>query len=157
AVYTIAIVTAPAIGPTLGGWITDSYSWRWVFFINIPIGLLSLLLSGAVLSDPPQFIKERLANKGKMEIDYIGIIRVALGFGALEVVLDKGEREDWLESTFIVAFLVTAIVALVAGAIWEWTRKDPVVDLTLLKERNFALASVLYFVVFFILFASTLL
>src|SRR5499425_3744844 len=157
AVYSIAIVTAPAIGPTLGGWITDSYSWRWVFFINIPIGLLSLLLSGAFISDPPQFTRERRANKGKLRVDYIGILLVAVGFGCLEVVLDKGEREDWLQSSFIAAFLVTAVVALVLGTIWELTRKDPVVDLTLLKERNFALASVLYFILFFILFASTLL
>jgi MFS transporter, DHA2 family, multidrug resistance protein len=157
AVYSIAIVTAPAIGPTLGGWITDTYSWRWVFFINIPIGLLSLLLSGSLISDPPQFTRERLANKGKLKVDYIGILLVAIGFGCLEVVLDKGEREDWLQSSFIVAFLVTAIVALVAGVVWELKRKDPVVDLTLLKERNFALASGLYFIVFFILFASTLL
>jgi len=157
AVYSIAIVTAPVIGPTLGGWITDSYSWRWVFFINIPIGLISLLLSGALISDPPQFTRERLANKGKVRVDYIGILLVAVGFGCLEVVLDKGEREDWLESSFIVAFLVTAIVALVAGVVWELRRKDPVVHLTLLKERNFALASVLYFIIFFILFASTLL
>jgi len=157
AVYSIAIVTAPAIGPTLGGWITDTYSWRWVFFINIPIGLLSLLLSGSLISDPPEFTRERRANKGKLKVDYIGILLVAIGFGCLEVVLDKGEREDWLQSSFIVAFLVTAIGALVAGVVWELKRKDPVVDLTLLKERNFALASGLYFIVFFILFASTLL
>ena len=157
AVYSIAIVTAPAIGPTLGGWITDTYSWRWVFFINIPIGLLSLLLSSSLISDPPQFTRERRENKGKLRVDYVGILLVALGFGCLEVVLDKGDREDWLESRFIVAFLVTAIAALVAGVVWELKRKDPVVDLTLLKERNFALASVLYFIVFFILFASTLL
>lgn len=157
AVYSIAIVTAPAIGPTLGGWITDSYSWRWVFFINIPIGLLSLLLSGALISDPPAYTKERQANKGKLKIDYVGILLVAIGFGCLEVVLDKGEREDWLDSNFIVVFLAAAIIALVAGIAWELTRDDPVVDLTLLKERNFALASVMYFVVFFILFSSTLL
>jgi DHA2 family multidrug resistance protein len=157
AVYSIAIVTAPAIGPTLGGWITDTYSWRWVFFINIPIGLLSLLLSSSLISDPPQFTRERRENKGKLRVDYVGILLVALGFGCLEVVLDKGDREDWLESRFIVAFLITAIAALVAGVVWELKRKDPVVDLTLLKERNFALASVLYFIVFFILFASTLL
>jgi len=157
AVYSIAIVTAPVIGPTLGGWITDSYSWRWVFFINIPIGLLSLLLSSALISDPPQFTRERRANKGKLKVDYIGILLVAVGFGCLEVVLDKGEREDWLQSSFIVAFLVTAVVALAVGVIWELTRKDPVVDLTLLKERNFALASALYFMLFFIVFASTLL
>jgi DHA2 family multidrug resistance protein len=157
AVYSIAIVTAPVIGPTLGGWITDSYSWRWVFFINIPIGLLSLMLSSALISDPPQFTKERRANKGKLRVDYIGILLVAVSFGCLEVVLDKGEREDWLQSNFIVAFLVTAVVALAVGVIWELTRKDPVVDLTLLKERNFALASALYFMLFFIVFASTLL
>ena len=153
AVYSIAIVTAPVIGPTLGGWITDTYSWRWVFFINIPIGLLSLLLSGVMISDPPQFTRERRENKGKLRIDYIGILLVAVGFGCLEVVLDKGEREDWLQSSFIVAFLATAVVALVVGVIWELTRKDPVVDLTLLKERNFALA----IIVFFIVFSSTLL
>src|SRR5436190_1999750 len=157
AVYSIAIVTAPVIGPTLGGWITDTYSWRWVFFINIPIGLLSLLLSGALISDPPQFTRERRENKGKLRVDYIGILLVAVGFGCLEVVLDKGEREDWLQSSFIVAFLVTAIVALVVGIIWELTRKDPVVDLTLLKERNFALAIIVFFIVFFIVFSSTLL
>jgi len=157
AVYSIAIVSAPAIGPTLGGWITDTYSWRWVFFINIPIGLLSLLLSGALISDPPEYTRERRANKGKLRIDYIGILLVAVGFGCLEVVLDKGEREEWLQSSFIVAFLITSIVALVAGVVWELTRKDPVVDLTLLKERNFALSSILYFIVFFILFSSTLL
>jgi len=95
-----------------------------VFFINIPIGLLSLLLSSALISDPPQFTKERRANKGKLRVDYIGILLVAVGFGCLEVVLDKGEREDWLQSSFIVAFLVTAVVALVVGVIWELTRKD---------------------------------
>src|SRR5262249_56191805 len=86
AVYSIAIVTAPAIGPTLGGWITDSYSWRWVFFINIPIGLLSLLLSGALISDPPQFTRERRANKGKLRVDYIGLLLVAPGFRFLEAL-----------------------------------------------------------------------
>ena len=156
AVYSIAIVTAPAIGPTLGGWITDSYSWRWIFFINIPIGILSLFLSGALISDSAEFTKERHANKDRLKIDYVGILLVAIGFGCLEVVLDKGEREDWLQSGFIVAFLSIAIIALVVGVFWELNRKDPVVDLTLLKERNFALASALYFIVFFLLFSSTL-
>src|SRR5438477_299825 len=84
---SIANVSAPAIGPTLGRWITDTYSWRWVFFINIPIGLLSLLLSSALISDPPEYTRERRANKGKLRIDYIGILLVAVGFGCLEVVL----------------------------------------------------------------------
>src|SRR5258707_15726619 len=105
AVYSIAIVTAPVIGPTIGGWITDSYSWRWVFFINIPIGLLSLLLSGALISDPPEYTRERRARKGKIRIDYIGILLVAGGFGCLEVGLGKSEGEDWLQSSFLGAFL----------------------------------------------------
>jgi DHA2 family multidrug resistance protein len=157
AVYSIAIVTAPAIGPTLGGWITDSYSWRWIFFINIPIGILSLILTGLLVSDSEKFTQEREVVRGRLSIDYVGILLVAVGFGCLEVVLDKGEREDWFASSFIVFFLTTAVVALVSGVIWELRHKNPVVDLTLLKERNFALASVLYFVVFFILFSSTLL
>jgi DHA2 family multidrug resistance protein len=157
AAYSIAIVTAPAVGPTLGGWITDSYSWRWIFFINVPIGLLSLALTWAFVFDPPEYTRARRAARGAMRIDYVGILLVAVGFGCLEVVLDKGEREDWLASTFIVAFLVVAVVALVAVVVWELRVEDPVVDLALLKERNFALAGVLYFVVFFVLYASTLL
>ncbi len=157
AVYSIAIVTAPVIGPTLGGWITDSYSWRWVFFINIPIGLLSLLLSSSLISDPPQFTRERRAKKRKARGDYNGLLAVAGRFGRLGGGPDKGAAGGVAHSGFIVAFLVTAVVALVVGVIWELTRKDPVVDLTLLKERNFALASSLYFIVFFIVFASTLL
>src|SRR5258707_4968807 len=108
AVYSIAIVTAPVIGPTLGGWITDSYSWRWVFFINIPIGLLSLLLSSALISDPPQFTKERRAHKSQLTGDYHGILLLAVGFGCLEVVLDKGEREGRPPSRLYLPFPVTA-------------------------------------------------
>jgi MFS transporter, DHA2 family, multidrug resistance protein len=159
ALYSMAIVTAPAVGPPLGGWITDHFTWRWIFFINVPIGLLSLVLTSRLVSDPPQFIAEVKAARagGKLRIDYIGISLIAIGFGALEIVLDKGQREDWLESDFIIIFLSVAVTALVAAAIYEWRHHDPVVEIQLFKERNFALANVLYFAFFFVLFGSTVL
>jgi DHA2 family multidrug resistance protein len=159
ALYSMAIVTAPAIGPPLGGWITDHFSWRWVFFINVPIGLISLLLTSRLVSDPPQFIEEVKAARagGKLKIDYFGISLIALGFGSLEIVLDKGQREDWLDSHFIVTVLCIALAALVAAAIYEWRHHDPVVEIQLFKERNFALSNILYFIFSFVLFGSTVL
>src|SRR5246127_4246063 len=119
ALYSMAIVTAPVVGPPLGGWITDNWSWRWVFFINIPIGIISLLLTSRLLSDPPEFKQEVEAAKkaGRLKVDYLGILLIALGFACLEVVLDRGERLDWFESNFIVAFFAVAIVALVVAVV----------------------------------------
>jgi MFS transporter, DHA2 family, multidrug resistance protein len=159
ALYSMAIVTAPAIGPPLGGWITDSFSWRWIFFINIPIGLLSLVLTSRIVSDPPEFKREveEARAAGKLKIDYMGILMVAIGFACLEVVLDRGERLDWFESKLIVSFFVVAIAALVFAIIWELHHPDPVVEIALLKERNFALANAYYFLFGFVLFGSTVL
>jgi DHA2 family multidrug resistance protein len=159
ALYSMAIVTAPAIGPPLGGWITDSFSWRWIFFINIPIGIVSLVLTSRFVSDPPEFTHEveEARKAGKLQIDYAGILLVAIGFACLEVVLDRGQREDWFESHFIVAFFFIAIAALVAALIWELRHLDPVVEVTLLKDRNFAIANAYYFLFGFILFGSTVL
>jgi len=159
ALYSMAIVTAPAIGPPLGGWITNSFSWRWIFFINIPIGILSLLMTSRIVSDPPEFKREvdTARAAGKLKVDYAGILLVAIGFACLEVVLDRGERLDWFESNFIVGFFAIAIAALVFAVIWELRHPDPVVEIGLLKERNFAIANAFYFIFGFVLYGSTVL
>jgi DHA2 family multidrug resistance protein len=159
ALYSMAIVTAPVIGPPLGGWITDHWNWRWVFFINVPIGLLSLLLTNRLVHDPPAFIEEVAAARrgGKLTIDAWGIALVAIGFACLEVVLDRGQREDWFESNFVLLFGTIALLALAAAIVWEWRHEEPVVEIRLLRERNFALANIFYFVFGFVLFGSTVL
>jgi DHA2 family multidrug resistance protein len=159
ALYSMAIVTAPVIGPPLGGWITDNWSWRWIFFINIPIGIVSLLLTRRLVSDPPEFTREVEAARrgGKLRVDGLGIFLVALGFACLEVVLDRGQTEDWFESRFIVAFFSVALVALISAVFWEWRHPDPVVEIRLLGDRNFAIANVYYFLFGFALFGSTVL
>jgi MFS transporter, DHA2 family, multidrug resistance protein len=159
ALYSMAIVTAPAIGPILGGWITDSFSWRWIFFINLPLGVVSLVLTSRLVSDPPAFREEvaALRRSGHLRIDVVGILLVALGFACLEVVLDRGQREDWLESPFVATFLIVALLSLAIGYFWEWHYPDPVVEVKLLKDRNFALASSFYFLFGIVLFGSTVL
>ncbi len=159
ALYSMAIVTAPAVGPPLGGWITDNFSWRWVFFINVPVGLVSLLLSNRLVHDPPEFTQERRDARrgGQLRIDHIGIVLIAIGFACLEVVLDRGERDDWLGSHFITTFLAIAVVAIAAAIWWEWHNNDPVIELTLLRERNFAISCTYYFLFAFGLFGSTVL
>ena len=159
ALYSMAIVTAPAIGPPLGGWITDHWSWRWVFFINIPIGIISLILTSRVVSDPPAFKREVEAARkdGKLKIDGWGIFSVAMAFACLEVVLDRGQTEDWFESHFIVIFFTISMVALLFAVVWEWHHPDPVVEIRLLADRNFALANIFYFMFGFTLYGSTVL
>jgi len=154
AVYGMAVVTAPAIGPTLGGWITDNFSWRWIFFINIPVGILSILLTSRLIQDPPYFKRRKLSET---KIDYVGLGFVALGLGALQIVLDKGQREDWFESHFIVILSVICVASLVFVAIWEWRHKDPIIDLHLFRDRTFGVSNLLMFMLGFALLGSTLL
>ncbi len=157
ALYSMAIVMAPAVGPTLGGFITDNYSWRWVFFINIPVGILSLVLTSQLIHDSPEFEQEARESMrgGKLRIDYLGILLIALGLGCLEVVLDKGQEDDWFGSSFIVTFFIVSMVCLVLAVVWEWFHDDPVVDIRMLLERNFALSCGIYLLLGAILFGTT--
>jgi DHA2 family multidrug resistance protein len=158
AIYGVAVVTAPAIGPTVGGWITDNFTWRWIFFINIPVGIVSLFLTSFMLEDPPYFVKERAQRlKTKLRVDYWGIIFIALGLGFLQIVLDKGERDDWLASPFIRISSIIAVAGLALAIYWEFKEKDPVVDLSLLKNRNFGISAFLMFMVGVVLLGSTVL
>jgi len=154
AIYGVAVVTAPAIGPTLGGWITDNFSWRWIFFINIPVGIISLLLTSRLIQDPPYFRRRKV---GETHIDYIGLSFVALGLGTLQIVLDKGQRDDWFESQFITILTMIAVAALLFVIFWEWKQKDPIIDLHLFRERTFAISNLLMFMLGFALLGSTLL
>jgi len=154
AVYGIAVVMAPAIGPTLGGWITDNFTWRWIFFINIPVGIISLLLTSRLIQDPPYFKRRKLSET---HIDYTGLGFVALGLGTLQVILDKGQRDDWFDSSFIVWLTVISVASLIFVILWEWHQKDPVIDLHLFRNPTFAAANFLMFMLGFALLGSTLL
>lgn len=157
AVYGIAVVVAPAIGPTLGGWITDNYSWRWIFYINIPVGILSLFLSYHLVHDSAGARRERDAIwKGGLRIDYIGFILVTLGIGSLQIILDKGQEDDWFASNFIRFFGTLAGLGLSAAIVWElFVAPTPVVDVRLLKDRSFLFAVILMFGVGFVLTSTT--
>jgi DHA2 family multidrug resistance protein len=154
AVYGMAVVLAPAIGPTLGGFITDHYNWRWVFFINVPVGIASLFLSNHFVTDPPH-LKEMKGKTGG--IDYIGLSLIALGLGTLEVVLDKGQEDDWFHAPIIVWFSIIAVVSLVSFVVWEWKQAHPVVDVRMFKSRNFAASNIMMFVLGVSLFGTTVL
>jgi DHA2 family multidrug resistance protein len=156
AAYGIAVVFAPAIGPTLGGWITDNFTWRWVFLLNVPVGILLSLLAGRVLADPPELVAQRKARLGAgLHLDYAGLALLVLGMGALQIVLDKGQEDDWFASAFITHLSIVSAVSFVAFVVWELRRADPIVDLGLLADRNFAVGNVLMFVLGFVLLAST--
>ncbi|WP_263358217.1 DHA2 family efflux MFS transporter permease subunit [Acidicapsa ligni] len=157
ALYTIAIVTAPAIGPVLGGWITDNYNWRWVFLINLPIGILSLFLTSRFVHDPPAFEAERkkARESGGLRIDTIGILLVGVGSATLELFLDRGQIDDWFGSPFISWMFAISIACWALAIYWELTHDDPIIDLRLLANRNFAIATAFYFIFGVGLFATT--
>ena len=151
ALYAVTVIVAPTVGPTLGGWITDNYSWRWIFFINIPVGILSLLLVYRVIDDPPW---AKLKAGVAARIDYIGISLLVLGVGALQIMLDKGQEDDWFGSRFIATLAVLAVVGLVSLVIWEWFHKDPIIDVRMYRNWNFVQANIMIFVLGLVLFAA---
>src|SRR5215471_687233 len=156
AVYGMAVVLAPAIGPTLGGWITDHYSWRWIFYVNVPFGILSLFLSNIMVKDPPHLRQAAVQSK-RSPVDFTGMVLVGTGLGALQVVLDKGQRNDWFYSSMITLFSVTALAALAAFVVWEWRHQHPIVHVRLFKNPNFAVANLLMLTLGAALFGSTVL
>jgi DHA2 family multidrug resistance protein len=155
AVYGIAVVVAPTLGPWLGGWITDNFSWRWIFYINVPVGILSLGLTYLLVSDPPYMKRIKLSDG--FRIDYIGLGLISLGLGSLQIILDKGQRDDWFDSGFIRLFAVLMVVGLIGGVIRELKSKEPVVDFRMLKDRNFAISTLAMFFLGFVLYSSTVL
>ena len=154
AVYGMAVVVAPTIGPTFGGWLTDNFSWRWIFYINVPVGILSLYLTHRLVEDPPYLAEEREKRKS-IGIDYVGLSLIVLAIASLQIVLDKGQEEDWFSSTWITTLLVTALYALFVWVIWEWYHPNPIVDVQLFKRRNFATAMFFTFNLGMVLFGTT--
>jgi DHA2 family multidrug resistance protein len=151
AVYGVAAVFAPAIGPALGGWITDSFTWRWVFLLNVPVGIILTVVAWRALPN------DRPARRRGIDFDYLGFALLIVGMGALQLVLDRGQEDDWFSSSLITTLAITAVIGLAGFMLWELRRADPIVDLALLKHRNFAVGNLLLFVLGFTLMGSTVL
>jgi len=154
AVYGFAVVVAPTIGPTLGGFITDYSTWHWIFFINLPMGLLSLFLVGTFINEGKNGEAKKRSRKTPLNFDFVGFALVALCLGALEVVLDEGQRSDWFQSDFIIFFACISAVALVFFIPWELTRRHPLVDVRLLGTRQFGMCFLMMLVTGGTLFSS---
>ncbi len=162
ALYGLAVVCAPAIGPSLGGWITDNYDWRWIFFINVPIACISLFLTNRLVEDPPHIEREvREAKKHGLKLDFFGFGLLATGFGSLEFLLDKGQEDDWFGSHVITFFATLCVCSLIVLIVWELYQqrigRRPILNLLLFKRRTFAIPFVLMFVLGFSLYATTVL
>src|SRR6202451_694781 len=134
ALYGITAIMAPTIGPTLGGWITFNYSWRWIFFINLPVGILTWLLVRRFVEDPPYLARLKAAG---VKLDYIGIALLTVGVGALQILLDKGQEDDWFGSRFITTLIIVAAGCLISLVVWEWFAKTPIIDVKMFKSFNF--------------------
>jgi DHA2 family multidrug resistance protein len=156
ALYGLTVVSAPAIGPVLGGWLTDSFSWHWVFLINLPVGLLSLVLVQLLVTEPEALKQDRRALLAKgLNIDFLGFALVVLGFGALQILLDRYEQDDGFSSHFIAALGVISVVCLGALVVWELIHSQPVVNIRLLGHRTFGICGGLMFLLGFLLISTT--
>ncbi len=154
ALYSITAIVAPTIGPTLGGWITFNYSWRWIFFINLPVGVLALLLVFRLVEDPPYLARLKAAG---VRLDYVALTLLILGIGALQILLDRGQEDDWFGSHFILTLAIVSAVCLVALVVWEWFRKDPIIEVRLFRNFNYLSANVMLFMLGVVLFSSLVL
>ena len=154
ALYGISAVLAPTVGPMLGGWITDNYSWRWIFFIKLPVALVTLYMTYALVREKPA--ASRIKNGG-IRVDYIGIAFLTLGVASLQIVLDKGQEDDWFGSHFITTLAITATVCLISLVFWEWFRKEPIIEVRMFKSFNFAAANLMMFMMGFMLFSTLVL
>ncbi len=147
-IFGMGAVLGPVLGPLIGGYLTDNYSWRWIFYINIPVGIVALALISAFVFDPSY--QERRAEGEK--VDYVGITLLTLGLGSLQVVLDKGQRDDWFSSDFILTLTIVSVVSLTALVFWELSQDRPILDLRIFKDRSFAAGNVVMFFTFFAFF-----
>lgn len=155
ALYGVAVVVAPTVGPTLGGWLTDNASWHWIFFINVPIGLASLMLVHWLVNEPEVLERERRERLRRgVKVDWVGFLLIALALGCLEIVLDKGQREDWFSSDFIVAFSAASVLGFVLFVPWELSRADPILEIRLLGHRQFGTSFLMMMTVGAVLFSS---
>jgi DHA2 family multidrug resistance protein len=154
AVYGLVTVLAPSIGPTLGGWITDNYSWRWIFFINIPVGILTFILVTRLIEDPPWIKPDRSRLK---HMDYMGLGLLTLAMGGLQIMLDKGEENDWFSSGLIQATCAIFVLSMIGLVVWEWRHKTPLMNLKLFRYKNFAICCFLMMLVGGLLNANTVL
>jgi MFS transporter, DHA2 family, multidrug resistance protein len=151
ALYGITAIMAPTIGPTLGGWITFSYSWRWIFFINLPVGVVTWFLVRHFVEEPPYL---RRVKRTGVELDYVGIALLTVGVGSLQVLLDRGQEDDWFGSHFITTLIIISAVCLISLVIWEWFEKAPIIDVRMFKNFNFASSSLMMFTLGIVLFSN---
>ncbi|HZZ59563.1 MAG TPA: DHA2 family efflux MFS transporter permease subunit [Roseiarcus sp.] len=156
AIYGVAVIVAPAVGPAIGGYITDNASWHWIFFINVPVGALSLALVAAFVDEPPAMVRERLSRwRRGLRVDWVGFVLSALALGFLEIVLDKGQEDDWFNSTFIMACALASGLSFLVFVPWELTRDDPIVDISLIGRRQFGTSFFIMLAVGAVLFGTT--
>lgn len=155
ALYGMAVIVAPAVGPALGGWVTDTYNWRWIFFINLPAGILSLVLTWHMIQDPPYLVREqREARRKHWTIDLAGLALLAAFLGPLQVMLDRGQEQNWFSSQMIATLGIVAAISLVGVIVWELAQKHPIIDLRLFRNRTYATANLMMFVLGFVLYGS---
>ncbi len=154
ALYGLVAVLAPSIGPTLGGWITDNFSWRWIFFINIPVGILAFVLVTRLVEDPPWIKPDRSRLR---HMDYLGLGFLTIAMGGLQIMLDKGEENDWFSSPFICTFAFLFVFGMAGLFYWEWNHKEPLINIKLFRYKNFAICCFLMMLVGGVLNANTVL